>query len=85
MKTTDSVSTMSEAWYKLTIRPCPDGDVWLVTCEAFPEVATFGESIEETSVNGRNAIEEAIAGRIADGEEIPPSDDPPGGTEENEG
>ncbi|OQP84608.1 hypothetical protein BTR14_18425 [Rhizobium rhizosphaerae] len=57
------------AWYKLAIQP--DGDVWLVTSEDFPELVTFGQTQEEACRNGRDAIEEAIAGRIADGEDIP--------------
>ncbi|MEY9782256.1 type II toxin-antitoxin system HicB family antitoxin [Sinorhizobium fredii] len=57
------------AWYKLAIQP--DGDVWLVTSEDFPEVVSFGQTQEEACRNGRKAIEEAIAARIADGEDIP--------------
>ncbi|TCL70565.1 type II toxin-antitoxin system HicB family antitoxin [Rhizobium sp. BK251] len=57
------------AWYKLAIQP--DGDVWLVTSDDFPELVTYGATQEEARLNGRNAIEEAIAGRIADGEDIP--------------
>ncbi len=68
------------AWYKLAIER--DGDVWLVTSEDFPELATFGQTQDEACRNGRDAIEEAIAGRIADGEDIPPplnEDDRSGG------
>ncbi|MFP3545787.1 type II toxin-antitoxin system HicB family antitoxin [Rhizobium sp. SIMBA_035] len=57
------------AWYKLAIQP--DGDVWFVTSEDFPELATFGQTKEEALKNAQNAIEEAIAARIADGEDIP--------------
>lgn len=57
------------AWYKLAIQP--DGDVWLVTSEDFPELVTFGSTQEEACRNGLNAVEEAIAARIADGEDIP--------------
>lgn len=57
------------AWYKLAIQP--DGDVWLVTSEDFPEIVSFGQTQEEACVNGRNAIEEAIAARIAEGVDIP--------------
>lgn len=64
------------AWYELTIRP--DGDTWLVTSPDFEEVATFGESDEAARRNGWNAIEEAVAGRIADGEDIPHPLDEPG-------
>jgi antitoxin HicB len=57
------------AWYEIQIQP--DGDTWLVTAPAFEELATFGATQEEACIQGRAAIEEAIAGRIADGEEIP--------------
>ncbi|MFK8034016.1 MAG: type II toxin-antitoxin system HicB family antitoxin [Hyphomicrobiales bacterium] len=57
-------------WYEIKI--CPDdNDTWLVTSPAFPEVVTFGDSTPEALENSRNAIEEAIAGRIARGEDIP--------------
>ncbi len=57
------------AWYKLAIQP--DDDVWLVTSEEFPELTTFGLTKEEALKNAQDAIEEAIAGRMADGENIP--------------
>ncbi|PHQ71749.1 MAG: HicB family protein [Sneathiella sp.] len=57
-------------WYEIEI--CPDdNDTWLATSPAFDEVTTFGESTPEALENARNAIEEAIAGRIARGEGIP--------------
>ncbi len=57
------------AWYKLAIQP--DDGVWLVSSPDFDEVVSFGQTQEEACRNGRNAIEEAIAARIADGEDIP--------------
>lgn len=57
------------AWYPLKLQP--DGDVWLVIAPDFPEVTSFGETTEEACRNGLNAIEEAIAARIAAGEDIP--------------
>lgn len=57
------------AWYELAIRP--DGDSWLVTAPQFEEVVSYGATQEDACRNGRNAIEEAIASRIADGEDIP--------------
>jgi len=57
------------AWYELAVQP--DGDVWMVTAPAFDEVVSFGSTQEEACRNGRRAIEEAIAARIADGEDIP--------------
>jgi antitoxin HicB len=57
------------AWYELALQP--DGDSWLVTSPHFDELVSFGSTKKEACQNGRNAIEEAIAGRIADGEDIP--------------
>ena len=65
------------AWYELAIQP--DGDSWLVTSPQFEEVVSFGSTQEEACRNGLNAIEEAIASRISDGEDIPlPLMDTPG-------
>ena len=44
---------------------------WLVTAPAFPEVTTFADDKREACVQGLHAIEEAIAGRIADGMDVP--------------
>ncbi|CAN7515244.1 type II toxin-antitoxin system HicB family antitoxin [Brucella pituitosa] len=57
------------AWYELTFRP--DGETWLVTSPDFEEVVTFGSNKEEACRNARDAIEEAIAARIAEGLSIP--------------
>ncbi|HVZ14549.1 MAG TPA: type II toxin-antitoxin system HicB family antitoxin [Bauldia sp.] len=57
-------------WYKLTLTPDDDG-TWLVTAPEFPEVTSFGDNQEDALRHGREAIEEAIARRIAAGEDIP--------------
>jgi len=57
-------------WFEVVLRPDDNGS-WLVTAPAFPELVTFGETQEEACGNARNALEEAIAGRIARGEDIP--------------
>jgi antitoxin HicB len=57
-------------WYEVTL-DADENDAFLVTAPQFPEVTSFGNSIEEALVHGRNAIEEAIAGRIAEGQNIP--------------
>jgi len=50
----------------------PDGnDTILVTCPDLPEVTTFGKDRDDAVLRARDAIEEAIAARIADREEIP--------------
>jgi len=48
-----------------------DNGTFLVTCPDLPEVTTFGEDEEEAKLRALDAIEEAVAGRIADREEIP--------------
>lgn len=57
-------------WYELVLTP-DDNGTWLVTSPHFAELVTFGETQEEACRNGLEAIEEAIAARIADGEDIP--------------
>jgi antitoxin HicB len=57
------------AWYTLDIRK--DGGSWLVTSPDFEELVTFGDTKQEAETRALDAIEEAIAGRIADGEDIP--------------
>ena len=44
---------------------------WLVTSRDLPEVATFGRDVQDALRHARDAIEEAIAARIADREPIP--------------
>lgn len=48
-----------------------DNGTFLVTCAAFPEVTTFGETEGEARTHALSAIEEAIAARMADREAIP--------------
>jgi antitoxin HicB len=48
-----------------------DNGTYLVTCAALPEVTTFGETEEACALNARNAVEEALAARIARGAAIP--------------
>lgn len=50
----------------------PDGDTFLATSPDFPELTTFGETREEALSYAGAAIEEAIAARIAESEDIPP-------------
>jgi antitoxin HicB len=56
--------------YVLSVEKDDNGTL-LVTCPAFPEVTTFAKSKADVFWNGQAAIEEAIAARIADGEDIP--------------
>ena len=48
-----------------------DGDSFLVTSPDFPELTTFGENLDEALMYAAGAFEEAIAGRIADREDVP--------------
>ncbi|QKV18757.1 type II toxin-antitoxin system HicB family antitoxin [Oricola thermophila] len=62
-------------WYEVTLSmdELEDGTcTWLVTAPDFPEVTTYGDTQEEACRNGLKAIEEAIAARMADGEDVPP-------------
>jgi len=56
--------------YHIIVSP-DDNDTLLVTCPAFPEVTTFGESLAEARHHAVEAIEEAIAARIATNEPVP--------------
>jgi antitoxin HicB len=50
-----------------------DNGTDLITCPAFPEVTTFAQSGDDEAArrSGLAAIEEAIAARISDGQDIP--------------
>lgn len=60
--------------YRIELTPDDNGSL-LVTVPALPEVTTFAEDHEEALVHACDAIEEALAARIAAGEDIPPSED----------
>ena len=56
--------------YSVTIEP-DDNGTFLVTCSDLPEVTTFGEDVEDAVRRAADAIEEALAARIAHREDIP--------------
>ena len=56
--------------YLLSVTKDDDGSL-LVTCPAFPEVTTFAEDEAHVAKRATAAIEEAIAARIHDGDELP--------------
>ncbi|MGH6825153.1 type II toxin-antitoxin system HicB family antitoxin [Methyloceanibacter sp.] len=60
--------------YRIKLEPDDNGTL-LVTSPDFPEVTTFGESKDDALRHARNAIEEAIAARIAAKQQIPKSPD----------
>jgi antitoxin HicB len=59
--------------FRIVLTP-DDNGTYLVTCPALPEVTTFGETEEECVRNATSAVEEALAGRIAQGAELPATD-----------
>jgi len=62
---------MSEKFtYPITIE-CDEAGFYLVTFPDFPEAATDGISKEEALHEAADALEEAIAGRINRGDDIP--------------
>jgi antitoxin HicB len=59
--------------YRITLTPDDNGAL-LVTSPALPEVTTFADDEAEAFVHACQAIEEAVAARIARGEAIPVGD-----------
>ena len=59
--------------YRIALEP-DDNGTFLVTCPALPEVTTFGETEAACVQHAREAIEEALAARMARGAEIPETD-----------
>ena len=51
-----------------------DNGTWLLTVPALPEVTTFTEDMADAPRHLRDAIEEALAARIASGVELPQPD-----------
>jgi antitoxin HicB len=56
--------------YAVILAP-DDNGTFLVTCPDLPEVVTFGEDAEDALQRAPDAIEEALAARIARREDIP--------------
>lgn len=56
--------------YAIKLEPDDNGTL-LVTCPALPEVTTFGEDRDDALAHAVDAIEEALAARIAAGLEVP--------------
>ncbi|MDR2726476.1 MAG: type II toxin-antitoxin system HicB family antitoxin [Deltaproteobacteria bacterium] len=61
---------MNESEYAVTLT-ADDNGTWLVACGVLPEVTTYGDTPEEALKNAVLAIEEALAGRMAEGRELP--------------
>lgn len=59
--------------YRLELTPDDDG-TFLVTCPELPEVTSFEATWEEAMSYGRLAVEEAIAARMANWQDVPLGD-----------
>jgi antitoxin HicB len=56
--------------YRVFLTP-DDNETYLITSPDFPELTTFGNTREEALSYAAGALEEAIAARMSDREEIP--------------
>jgi antitoxin HicB len=56
--------------YAVTLRR-DDNDTYLVTSPDFPELTSFGETVEDSLKRARGALLEAIEARMHDREELP--------------
>jgi len=57
--------------YAVKMAPDKQDGGYVVTCRDLPEAITQGETLEDALVEAADALEEAVAGRISDGREIP--------------
>jgi antitoxin HicB len=55
--------------FPLVLTPDDDG-TFMVTCPLLPELTSFGEDHDDALAHGRDAVEEAIAARMARWEDI---------------
>jgi antitoxin HicB len=56
--------------YAVQLEPAKEGG-YVVTCRDLPEVVTQGDDFDEALVQARDAMDEAFAARIDDGEQFP--------------
>src|SRR5579863_127599 len=56
--------------YRIKLEQDDNGSL-LVSCPALPEVTTFGDNEADAMRHAVGAIEEAIAARISDGQDVP--------------
>jgi predicted RNase H-like HicB family nuclease len=75
MKRNETISTIN-AQYLCTFRPEPEGG-YTVRCRAFPEIVSYGASLEEARHNAREALELCIEVYHEKGWPLPTSDDEP--------
>lgn len=63
---------MAERFAYLVVLTPDDNGTLLVTCPDLPEVSSFGDDEIDARLRARDAIEEALAARIAQRDAIPP-------------
>ncbi len=63
---------MADARYAVILEP--DEDAFQVIVPAFPEIHTFGESVQDALEMARDAIELSITCRLDEGVDVPPPD-----------
>ena len=56
--------------YAVRLEPAKEGG-YVVTCRDFPEIVTQGDDFEEALAQASDAMDEAFAARIDDGEDFP--------------
>jgi len=59
--------------FEIVLTPDDEAGGYVVTCPDLPEVATQGESYADALAQAADAIEEAVAGRLRRGEQVPAS------------
>lgn len=64
--------------YAIELRQDDDGSI-IATCPAIPEVTTFGAEKGDALLHAIDAVEEAIAGRMADWQDLRPPRAPKSG------
>lgn len=62
---------MRQFTYAVKLTPDKRDGGYVVTCRDLPEAITQGESVQDALSEAADALEEAIAGRIDDGRDIP--------------
>ncbi|HEY1435886.1 MAG TPA: type II toxin-antitoxin system HicB family antitoxin [Casimicrobiaceae bacterium] len=61
--------------YAVRLEPAKEGG-YVVTCRDLPEVVTQGDDFEEALAQASDALDEAFAARIDDGEDFPETSPP---------
>lgn len=75
MKRNEKIGAL-DAQYICTFRPEPEGG-YTVRCPAFPEIVSYGSSLEEARSNAREAIELCLEVYRDKGWPVPASDADP--------